>query len=70
MKSAGSMPGRPGCQLFSFNQDDISPAQFGQVIQHRGTDYAATDDNYTRMFFQWRGHYCPPKEAIQYTPFS
>ncbi len=66
----GSVSVGAGGQLFSLNQDDVRPTQFAQVIQHRGADNAATDDNYTRMIFQLRGHYCPPKEAIQYTPFS
>ena len=48
------MPCRSGRQLLSLYQYDISPAQFGQVIEHRGTDNTAANYNHSSMFFHIR----------------
>jgi hypothetical protein len=53
MHSAGVciLPCRSGRQLFPFDQDDIGPTQFGQMIEHCCTDDTAANYNYSRMFF-------------------
>src|SRR5215469_430326 len=42
------MPGGAGGELTPFQQQHITPADLGQVIQHTGTDDAATDDDGSR----------------------
>jgi len=44
-QSAGGMPARPRGQFHAFDQDDIAPAIFGEMIQHRAADDAAADDD-------------------------
>jgi hypothetical protein len=45
---ARRMPCRPGRQLGSFQQHDIPPAKFGQMIGDAATDHAAANDHYLR----------------------
>ena len=39
------VPGRTRGQLVTFQQNDVAPAQFGQMVKDRTTDDAATDDD-------------------------
>ena len=39
------MPGRPACQLVTFQQDTVCPAKFGKVIEDGTSGKSATNDN-------------------------
>ena len=45
MESAGRMPGRARRQNRSFNQRDVAPTKFGEMIEHGSAHDAAADDN-------------------------
>jgi len=44
MEAARRMPGGPGSQLRSLDQQHVLPAELGEVIQNAATDDAAPDD--------------------------
>ena len=41
----GGVPGRPRGQLVALEQQDVAPAQLGQVVGDAGADHAAADDD-------------------------
>ena len=49
VSSVESVATRAGGEAIALHQHDILPAGFGEVIQHRTTDDAATDDDNTGM---------------------
>jgi hypothetical protein len=54
MDTARRMPGRARRQHAALHQRHVGPAEFGQVIQHRGADHAAPDDHDTILGFHRR----------------
>ena len=58
---ARRVPGRAGGQPVALQQDDVPPAQLGQVIRHRAADHPASDDHDARPARQFlAGHRRPP----------
>ncbi len=53
---AGGVPGRAAGQLLAFQQHDIRPAEFGQVIGEGTSHRATTDDDNLCFTWQSRGH--------------
>ena len=58
------MPGRAAGQLFAFEQHDVAPAHFGQVISDGTTDDAAANDDGPRVFWQIQSHRLNPHPRI------
>jgi hypothetical protein len=44
--ATGGVPGAAMGQLTAFQQDDVGPTRFGQVVQHACADYSATDHHH------------------------
>ncbi len=42
---SGGVPGRPGCEPVALEQNDIGPAEVGEVVRKRGPDHAAPNDD-------------------------
>ena len=53
----GGMPGRATGQLVPLHQNNVCPAQFGQMVQDGATDNAASDDDGLGM----GAHYMCPR---------
>src|SRR6056297_4286734 len=54
----GRMPGRSRCELVALQQNDIAPAQFGQVIKDLASDDAPADHDGLCMGFHFRSLDC------------
>jgi hypothetical protein len=55
----GRVPGRPGRERMLLKQDDVSPAQMGQVIGDAAADNSAADDHYLRPVRHITGQTAP-----------
>ena len=58
---ASGMPSGARCQLFAFQQNNVFPPQFGEVISHRAADHTTTNDD-NAGFFRKIGHGRKPYE--------
>ncbi|GBF28488.1 hypothetical protein MnTg03_00047 [bacterium MnTg03] len=50
VKSTRRMPGRTRGEFGSFDQNDVFPSEFGEVINHAAADHTATYNDYLGMF--------------------
>ncbi len=58
VETRGRMPGGARRQLLALDQNDVLPAQLGQMIEDADADHAAADDRYAIMRFH--GLLSPP----------
>ena len=54
-QQTGRMPGRAGGELLSLHQHDVRPALFGEMVERRDADDAASDHHDARMGFHFFG---------------
>ena len=52
------MPGGAGGQFLAFDQNDVGPALFGQVIERGATNGPSTDNHDTRVRLHERSPAC------------
>ena len=64
VEAARRVPGRARGQLVALDQDDVAPAELGQVIEHAAADDAAADDGHLDMGF----HRCASAKCLANMP--
>src|SRR6202034_4851829 len=60
----GRVPGRAAGQLFAFQQNDVAPTYFGEVISDRTADHTAAHDHDPRVFWEIRSHWLHPHPRV------
>jgi hypothetical protein len=59
VEAARGMPGRAGGQLRALDEQHVTPAQLGQVVEHAAPDHAAADHRHPHM----RLHRSPSRDC-------